>query len=213
MVREARGTAVERGRTGDGTPESGELPSETVTSGRVTLCFAVALGLLVACSDDSPEATPTTETTSSTTTSTAPERPVSTTTTAFDPASVEGAVEAAYLKSWDVYADAVYDLVLDEDALAEVYAEESLSGKVEEIEGRIADGRAAHVVVDHEYDVVMVDSTTAHVVDRFVNHQVLIDPTTKEPVEKDPNEKLVFNFTVCLGDDGWRVTYIERVNL
>ena len=58
---------------------------------------------------------------------TAPERPASTTTTAFDPASVEGEVEAAYLKSWDVYADAVYDLVLDEEALAEVYAEDAVS--------------------------------------------------------------------------------------
>ena len=95
-----------------------------MTAGRVTLCFALALGL-VACSDDpTTTASPTTEETlEQPTDDTAPERPASTTTTAFDPASVEGEVEAAYLKSWDVYADAVYDLVLDEEALAEVYAE------------------------------------------------------------------------------------------
>ena len=34
-------------------------------------------------------------------------------------------MEAAYLRSWDVYADAVYDLVLDEEALAEVYADDA----------------------------------------------------------------------------------------
>ena len=90
--------------------------------------LAVAAALLAGCSNggaDAPlptdEAAPSTERT--TTTTTAPERPVSTTTTAFDPASVEGQVEAAYLRSWDVYAEAVYNLELDENGLAEVYAE------------------------------------------------------------------------------------------
>ena len=74
--------------------------------------------------DDDAASTTTTLAPSTTTTTTAPERPASTTTTAFDPATVEGEVEAAYLRSWDVYADAVYDLELDEQALAEVYADE-----------------------------------------------------------------------------------------
>ena len=105
-----------------------------MAAGTVTLCVALALGL-VACSDDPDESTPSTEeTSSSSTTTTAPERPASTTTTAFDPTSVEGEVEAAYLKSWDVYADAVYDLVLDEEALAEVYAEDQPRHHAEEIE-------------------------------------------------------------------------------
>ena len=185
-----------------------------MTAGTVTVCFALAL-CFVACSDDPYDgSSPTTEETSDgTTTSTAPDRPTSTTTTAFDPASVEGQVEAAYLESWDVYADAVYDLELDEDALAEVYAETSLDGKIDEIEQRIEDGRAALVRIDHEYDIVLVDESTAQVVDRFTNHQVLIDPDTKQPVEPDPNEKVVFNFTVRRTADGWRVAFIERVNL
>ncbi|MGV3759041.1 MAG: hypothetical protein ACO1PW_05780, partial [Actinomycetota bacterium] len=79
---------------------------------------AVALLGSGACGDDGDAApTTTTErettTSSSTTTSTAPPRPTSTTTTMFDPASVEGEVEAAYLRSWEVYADAVYNLELD----------------------------------------------------------------------------------------------------
>ena len=104
----------------------GSTTVRPVAAGRVTLCFALALGL-VACTDDADDGgTPTTETSDATTTSTAPERPASTTTTAFDPASVEGEVEAAYLKSWDVYADAVYDLELDDEALAEVFGGELL---------------------------------------------------------------------------------------
>ena len=83
--------------------------------------------------DDDAASTTTTLAPSTTTTTTAPEREASTTTTAFDPATVEGEVEAAYLRSWDVYADAVYDLELDEQALAEVYADEHLEPTVDEI--------------------------------------------------------------------------------
>ena len=83
--------------------------------------------------DDDAASTTTTLAPSTTTTTTAPEREASTTTTAFDPATVEGEVEAAYLRSWDVYADAVYDLELDEQALAEVYADEHLQAKLDEI--------------------------------------------------------------------------------
>jgi hypothetical protein len=100
---------------------------------RVVTVWRVALGSVligiaaIGCSDDKdPVASTTSEaevTSTTTTTSTAPERPASTTTTAYDPVAVEGQVEAAYLRSWDVYADAVYNLELDEDALAEVYAE------------------------------------------------------------------------------------------
>ena len=184
-----------------------------VTAGRVTLCIALAVGL-VACSDDPGDgSSPTTDATSSSTTvSTAPERPTSTTTTAFDPASVEGEVEAAYLKSWDVYADAVYDLVLDEEALAEVYAEEGLANVTSEIESRIDEGRAAHVVIDHDYQVVVTNASLVSVVDQLTNHQVLIDPETKEPVEDDPNERQVLNFVLEFIDGSWRVTLVERVN-
>ena len=106
-----------------------------VTSRGVTLCIALALGA-TGCSDDGGSSSPSTTTESvdtTTTTTTAPEREPSTTTTAFDPASVEGEVEAAYLRSWDVYAEAVYNLELDEQALAEVYAEDHLETVIDEI--------------------------------------------------------------------------------
>lgn len=184
-----------------------------IALGSVLLALVVAAG----CSDDEepagPATTDETEATDATTTSsTAPERPASTTTTALDPATVEGQVEAAYLKSWDVYADAVYNLDLDEDALAEVYTEESLSNKVDEIRRRISDGRAGHARIDHNYEVVVVDDTTAHVVDRFINHQVLIDPASKQPVEADPNEELLFNFKMKKTDGAWKVALIQRIN-
>ena len=185
----------------------------TVWGVTATRLAAAALLLGAACSSDDPDASTTTteSTSSSTTSSTVPERPASTTTTAFDPASVEGEVEAAYLRSWDVYADAVYDLVLDEKALAEVYAGEHLKTKRAEIERRIRNGEAAYVRVEHDYTIDLVDETTALLVDQYANHQVLIDPSTKEPTEGDPNEVLADVVTLKLIRGMWRVTLKERL--
>jgi len=171
---------------------------------------------IASCSDDEPSTVGTTTTSrattssSSTTTSTAPERPTSTTTTAFAPASVEGQVEAAYLKSWDVYADAVYNLELDEAALAEVYAGDYLATVSAEIARRTQEGEAAFVAVEHDYSIQLTDSGTAVVVDRYQNHQVLIDFQTKEPVEPDPDELVTDVVTVALMDGIWKVIRIEE---
>jgi hypothetical protein len=189
---------------------------------RVVTVWRVALGSVligiaaIGCSDDKdPVASSTSEAevTSTTTTSSAPERPASTTTTAYDPAAVEGQVEAAYLRSWDVYAEAVYNLELDEDALAEVYAERALDLQVGEIKDRIAERRASYVRVEHDYEVILVNADTAHVVDAFRNHQVRIDAQTKAPVEPDPNELLTYNFQMKLVGGIWRVALIERLPL
>jgi hypothetical protein len=183
-----------------------------VTAWGVTARLAVAALVFAACSSDEPDASPTTrEPTPSSTTTSAPERPASTTTTAFDPASVEGQVEAAYLRSWDVYADAVYDLVLDEEALAEVYAAEGLTTLLDEISGRIDEDRASLVHVEHNYEVSVSSEIEANVIDQIVNHQVVIDAQTKEPLEEDPNERQLLNFKLKRIDGTWKVTFIQRV--
>ena len=160
----------------------------------VTLGIAMAVVMAACSGSGDPEAAPTTTAErSTTTTTTVPERPASTTTTAFDPASVEGAVEAAYLRSWDVYAEAVYDLVLDEQALAEVYTELSLENLKGEIQARADDGRAALVRIDHNYEITLVDAETALVVDAYRNHQVLIDPVSK-PLSRIPMRRFCTAF-------------------
>jgi hypothetical protein len=174
----------------------------------------VGAALLAACSNDGdPDAAPTTTgERAATTTTTAPERPTSTTTTAFDPASVEGQVEAAYLRSWDVYAEAVYNLELDEAALADVYAEEALSLRTAEVERRSLEERPSLVRVEHDYEILVAGDGTANVVDHYVNHQVLIDPITKQPTEADPNDRLLVNSRMRLIDGEWRVVFIEKVS-
>lgn len=162
-----------------------------------------------ACSSDSASAPTSTTTHRTTTTSTAPERPTSTTTTTYAPESVEGQVEAAYLKSWDVYAEAVYDLHLDEAALAEVFTGEHLETKRSEIQARIDEGRASWVRVEHSYTIQLVDDETAIVIDRYRNHQVLIDPETKVATEEDPDVEVVVAVTVRLAGGRWQVSRIE----
>jgi hypothetical protein len=175
------------------------------TWGAAAAALAVLLGL-AGCSDgDDGSPTTTTERTTTSSTTTAPERPASTTTTAYDPAALEGQVEAAYLRSWDVYADAVYHLRLDEQALAQVYADPLLTVVRTELEGRIRDGRASHVRVEHAYTIEMTGQATAAVIDSYVNHQVLIDPGSKEPREADPNETITDAFTLRLVGTNWVV--------
>jgi hypothetical protein len=181
------------------------------TWGAAAAALAVLLGL-AGCSGGDDDAGPTTtERTTTSSTTTEPERPASTTTTAYDPAAVEGQVEAAYLRSWDVYADAVYHLELDEQALAEVFAEEYLDLVRDEIASRIDEDRAAHVRVEHAYTIEVTGPSSAVLIDRYQNHQVLIDPETKEPVESDPDEEVVDVVTLKLIDGSWRVTRIEEL--
>jgi len=172
---------------------------------------------VLACSDDdgaSDETTSTTvaptSTTASTTTTTAPPLPSSTTTTMFDPSTVEGEVEAAYLRSWEVYAEAVYTLELDEAALAEVFVDEHLATKTQEIADRVREGRAALVRIEHDYTIEIPQEGIAILVDTFVNHQVLIDPDTKEPIEADPNEQVVDVVRLRRDDGVWKVSRKDR---
>ncbi|MEX2293626.1 MAG: hypothetical protein WD691_07530 [Acidimicrobiales bacterium] len=180
------------------------MPKWGVTAGCVVLAMVVG-----ACSgsDDAAPAT----TAARVTTTTVPVRPTSTTTTIYDPATVEGQVEAAYLKSWDVYAEAVYNLELDEQAFADVYADPLLGVVLSEIGSRIDDERAALVRVDHDYSVQLTGLMTAAIIDTYQNHQVLIDPISKEPVEPDPNETITDAFTLRIVEARWVVFDQQRI--
>jgi hypothetical protein len=167
------------------------------------------LALAAGCGGDDGSVAPTTSVPITTTTS--PARPTTTTSLVYDPATVEGQVEQAYLRSWDVYAAAVYDLVLDEEALASVYAGNLLTVTTQEIRDRIAEGRAAFVDLSHSYQVNVLGPRSAAVVDRYQNHQVLVDPISKDPVEPDPNETIVDVFTLERTDRGWRATEQRRM--
>ena len=172
----------------------------------MALTIAVATG----CSgDDAERATGTTA--SPATTSTTPDRPTTTTSLVYDPATVEGQVEQAYLKSWDVYAEAVYTLVLDEAALTSVYADPQLGFFRAEIGSRVTDGRSALHVMRHSVSVEITGPSTAVVFDEQVNHQVLIDRMTKQPTEADPNNSISAVVQMDLLEGVWKVSRIDKV--
>lgn len=173
-------------------------------------CLALMAATVGCGADDAP--TSVDRSTTTTTTSTAPERPVTTPSTIYAPDTVEGQVEAAYLESWEVYADAVYHLRLDEADLERVFAEDHLQTKLDEIRRRISEGRAALVRVEHDYTVQLVDESTAVVVDEYRNHQRLIDPITKKPIEPDPDELVSDAVTMHRVQEVWRVVRKDRLS-
>jgi hypothetical protein len=178
--------------------------------------LAAVLGvapLAAGCSDDGPATAGPTKRASSTTSTTSdvPERPPhSTDTTVYDPSTVEGEVEAAYLRSWEVYAEAVWTLEYDQAEFAEVYAGDQLKTKVAELERRQRERRAVRAVVEHDYTVDVVAPTKAVVIDQYVNHMTLVDADTKRDREPDPNELTLISYRLELVSGAWKVTFSER---
>jgi hypothetical protein len=120
----------------------------------------------------------------------------------------EEQVEAAYLKSWDVYAKAVREL--DTSRLEQIYAEEQLKRTTDEVLRLKAAGNAVRVAVEHDLHVEIVKDGLALVRDRYRNHSVLIDPQSGEPREQDPDVLLLETYTLKEIFGRWMVVDIVR---
>ena len=180
-----------------------------------TLALVAAL-LCAACADepanDAPSATVAAEPASSSTTTT--EVPTTTTTSAPSSEAPNGTaeheVEAAYLRSWDVYADAM--LRLDPSRLGEVYSGPALETRLGEVERLARLGSPARMEVEHDYEVVVITPNDGFVFERYVNHSVLLDRTTMRPIEPDPNEVVEREYVLRREASGWRVAHINAVS-
>lgn len=158
----------------------------------------VALPLVSACSGGDDEEGPSASVT------TASSRP-STTSVALTP---EQEVEAAYLRSWDVYAKAVREL--DPAGLEAAYTAEALETVRREVERYASANTPVRVAVEHQIAVQLLDDGTAAVFDTYVNHSVFVDPATGEPTEEDTAQTV--NETYALRREGgrWKVASIVR---
>jgi hypothetical protein len=175
---------------------------------RVLRAAAVLCCLVAACAggarSDGPSATVAAGTSSSVTTTTTAAGATTTTTTEPAPQSLEREVEDAYLRSWDVYTEAM--LRLDPTRLGEVYAGDALDVR----RGEIANApNPVRVRVEHDYEIALVGPDTALVFETYRNHSVYLDATTMQPVEPDPNNVLSREYVLHKEPAGWRVT---RVN-
>ena len=159
------------------------------------MCTAIlVLALVGACSsgnDDAPAATLQTSTTARTTTT----------------LSVEAEVEAAYLRSWDVFTHAA--LELDPRGLDRSYAGPALQLVEDEIARLTTDGHRVRYAVDHNY-TIEVNNDAATVTDDYVNPSVLLDAQTRQPLEADPHERLHERYLMSRMDGQWLVVDILR---
>lgn len=120
--------------------------------------------------------------------------------------SVEDEISAAYLKYWDVYADAVFNL--DETGLEEVLTGPQLQRTRDEINSLRQRGRAAKIVVEHDFFIVEQDAAagTATIRDGYTNSSYEVDAASKEKVG-DPAPGTVLTDTYILVKEGgvWKV--------
>ncbi len=180
-----------------------------------TLLVATSLCWLVAgCSQDRTSAGPAatvgvgrTSTSAATTATTVAPDTTTTSTIEAPRTGVEGEVEDAYLRSWDVYADAV--LRLDASRLDEAYAGPALLTRQEEVAGLARENTPVRVRVDHDYEVVVLNADDAFVLEDYVDHSVLLDGETMQPVEPDPDRVVRREYVLRKGSGGWRVAHVN----
>jgi hypothetical protein len=120
--------------------------------------------------------------------------------------TVEDEVEAAYLRSWEVYAEAM--LELDGSSLGKVFSGAALqAARTELADLREANERALYEI-EHDY-TIDVKGEEAFVVDNYINHSVTLNGSTREPIEPDPNNRRKQVFVLQRDGSAWKVIEIR----
>jgi hypothetical protein len=123
--------------------------------------------------------------------------------------SVEAEVEAAYLRSWDVYADAVR--TFDTSKLATSYSGRALELVRSEVARLQAANTPVMVKVDHAIKVEVGSGNGAIVTDTYINRNYRIDGVTKQPIDAvDDPGTYVERYVMAKAGDSWLVASIER---
>jgi hypothetical protein len=167
--------------------------SRTLTVGGVLLAVLVAgllVGFLALGNDDRSSGTTTSP-------------PVATSTTPSDP---RVQVEQAYLRAWDVWADAL--VKLDASGLSESFTGRALQLITAQVAEQKGKNQPVRIRAEHNYTITLTDAQTASVDDRYINHNVRLDPNTLEPIEPDPDNPEHRSFTLKLVDGTWKIATI-----
>ena len=160
--------------------------------------------LAAACGGDDADPTPTATAAADPSSTPTSQQPTSTP----DPGAE---VITAYLRYWELYAEAV--LNLDRSVLIGVASEEELQQVQEEIETLRADGVALRVVIEHRPTVIELTDTTATVFDEMTNNSFYVDPETLQPEEGEGSgETLRDTFFLEKVDGQWIVIRSIRQN-
>jgi hypothetical protein len=131
-------------------------------------------------------------------------------TTTTEARTPEEQVESAYLKSWDVYANALRHL--DDSEYEAVFSGDALTLRVNELSGLKVANTPVRVVVEHHYSITVFDNDQqAVVLDAYENHSVLIDPKTGEPTEPDPNKTVKREYQFRKVNGTWKIVHVFDV--
>jgi hypothetical protein len=120
--------------------------------------------------------------------------------------SSDGEVGAAYLHYWDVYSGAVYNL--DDTQLASVMTGSQLLRTQQEVADLRQRGRAAKIVVEHNFFVAALDDAagTATVYDQYTNSSYEVDATTHETVAAAASATMLSDTYYLVKEGGaWKV--------
>lgn len=162
----------------------------------------VCAAALVACGGGSSTPAPTATAQPTTATATAV-TPTATATPSRDALIAE--VSKAYLAYWDAYAAAV--LHLDIKRVEGFASGAELASIREEIEKLRADGIAARIRVEHDFDVISVTGSSAVIVDEYVNNSFVVDAKTLAPEDaKGPGNVVKDTILLERMDGRWVVT-------
>lgn len=158
----------------------------------LALALLSAAAVMACSGDDDSDNTPTASPPQSTTTS-----PAAT-------PSIEDEVIAGYLKYWEVYSEALFNL--DASRLSNVMDGPRLERAIGEISDLEQQGKAVEIDVDNQPAVVEVEGDTAVVLDNYENRSRFIDPQTKEPLSSPGDAEVIRDtVTLMLLDGVWKV--------
>lgn len=122
------------------------------------------------------------------------------------PAEVRAEVETAYLRYWEVLAEATESL--DASRLPEVMSGEALELARGLIEEQRAKNEPLRTQVEHNYRIVIIDEATASVDDTFRDRTVRLDPDTREPTGPPADRMIRNSYTMKKENGVWKVAFI-----
>lgn len=124
--------------------------------------------------------------------------------------ALEQEVEAAYLRSWEVYAAALRSL--STAGLEESFAGPALDSTIAEVNRFAQAGTPVMVKMDHAITLRNGPGDLVTITDRQVNRSVYIDRATGRPTESAPAEVRLFTYSFKRVEDAWRVVAVERLS-
>ncbi len=120
--------------------------------------------------------------------------------------AIRAQAQAAYLKYWDVYSEAL--LKLDTSRLDEVLTGEALQVVTKQVEQQESRNQPVRIDVDHHIRIVVINAAKVSVDDHYIDNSVRLDPNTMKPIESAPHAKVHHTYTLELVSGLWKVSFI-----